>query len=415
MDQSIASLLDRLDKVSDQFLELREGVHKAVDIASSDPDMALTRARKVLEYIIRDVFERHIKEPPGTRPLENLLQRLVKDGYFPDRLDAYANTVRKLGNVGVHSFADKVTAADVYQSLTQLIPILEWYFETEWPNALGTPPAPKKAPVTTSQSARAAGTASWMKRRRYLLLSVAALFGTFLLAVGLYWLFTRAPGQAAGGVDPSTPLGLSGKANEAPAYHDGVDILVWRTAESEPRKLRLTDAGALPLVPGDQIRITARIQPAAYLYLFWIDEEGSAAPVYPWKPGKWGTRPANEKPVTALDLPEQLTKGFTITAGREGMETLILLARDTPLALDDDDLKRRLRGLPPQRPLQSARAAIWFEDGKVVENDQQRKRADFEISDINDPVLRLQERLRIDLQPLARYSAAVSFARQGGK
>ena len=50
--------------------------------------MALTRARKVLEYVIRDVYERRIKEPPGTRPLENLLQRLVKDGHFPDRLDA---------------------------------------------------------------------------------------------------------------------------------------------------------------------------------------------------------------------------------------------------------------------------------------------------------------------------------------
>ena len=98
--------------------------------------MALTRARKVLEYVVRDVYQHRIHEPPGTRPLENLLQRLVKDGFFPDRLDAYANTIRKLGNVGTHTFGEKITAADVYQSLSQLMPILEWYFEQERPEAL---------------------------------------------------------------------------------------------------------------------------------------------------------------------------------------------------------------------------------------------------------------------------------------
>ena len=88
-------------------------------------------------------------EPPGSRPLENLIQRLVKDGYFPDRLDAYATTVRKLGNVGTHTFGEKITAADVYQSLTQLTPILEWYFEVERPEAavattVEATPTPKK-------------------------------------------------------------------------------------------------------------------------------------------------------------------------------------------------------------------------------------------------------------------------------
>ena len=126
-------MLKRLDHLSDQFNDLKEGVQKAIDIAARDPEMALTRARKVLEYVVRDVYERRCNEPPGTRPLENLLQRLVKDGYFPDRLDAYAATVRKLGNVGTHTFGEKITAQDVCQSITQLMPILEWYFESERP------------------------------------------------------------------------------------------------------------------------------------------------------------------------------------------------------------------------------------------------------------------------------------------
>jgi formylglycine-generating enzyme required for sulfatase activity len=143
MDPSFEPLLRRLDHLSEQFRELRDGVQKAVLVADVDPEMALTRARKVLEYVVRDVYERRCHEPPGTRPLENLLQRLVKDGHFPDRLDAYASAIRKLGNVGTHAFGEKVTAADVYQSLTQLMPILEWYFENECPEAAGRqPPQP---------------------------------------------------------------------------------------------------------------------------------------------------------------------------------------------------------------------------------------------------------------------------------
>jgi formylglycine-generating enzyme required for sulfatase activity len=135
MEPSFQDLIARLDELSDRFADLRDGVRKAVLVADVDPEMALTRVRKVLEYMVRDVFERRVKEPPGTRPLENLLQRLVKEGFFPERLDAYATTVRKLGNVGTHSFAERVTAGDVYQSLTHLLPILEWYFEVERPES----------------------------------------------------------------------------------------------------------------------------------------------------------------------------------------------------------------------------------------------------------------------------------------
>jgi hypothetical protein len=142
MEPALQSLTDRLNQLSDQFRELRDGVQQTILIADLAPEMALTRARKVLEFVVREVFERRVKEPPGTRPLENLLDRLVKDGHFPVRLDAYAAGVRKFGNVGTHNFSERITAVDVYQSLTQLMPILEWYFEEERPDAgvsLGRP------------------------------------------------------------------------------------------------------------------------------------------------------------------------------------------------------------------------------------------------------------------------------------
>src|SRR5262249_23602707 len=124
MDPALQSLIDRLNHLSDQFGELRAGVLPAVHIADEDPEMALIRSRKVLEYVVRDVFVRRVGEPPGTRPLENLIQRLVKEGHFPTRLEAYTETIRKLGNIGAHHFGERVSASDVYQSLTQLMPIL---------------------------------------------------------------------------------------------------------------------------------------------------------------------------------------------------------------------------------------------------------------------------------------------------
>src|SRR4051794_38784602 len=135
MDPALQHLIDRLNQLSEQFEELRQGVRKAIDVATVDPEMALIRSRKVLEYVVRDVFVRRVGEPPGTRPLEGLIQRLVKDGHFPPRPEAYTESIRKLGNVGAHHFGQRISAGDVYQSLTQLMPVLEWYFEVERPEA----------------------------------------------------------------------------------------------------------------------------------------------------------------------------------------------------------------------------------------------------------------------------------------
>jgi len=123
-------LIARLDLLDLRSPDIRDGFHKAVRLASDDPEMAVTRARKVLEHVVRDVFVRRVKEPPGTRPLENLLQRLVKDGHLPERLCAYADIVRKLGSIGMHQSDETVTADDARTSLSQLMPILEWYSAT---------------------------------------------------------------------------------------------------------------------------------------------------------------------------------------------------------------------------------------------------------------------------------------------
>jgi hypothetical protein len=154
MDQPLQALLARLDCVSGPFQELRDGVRRAIRIADDDPEMALTRVRKVLEFVVREVYERRCQEPPGTRPLENLLSRLVRDGHLSTRLEAYASGVRMLGNVGTHRFGERITPADVHQSLSQLTPILDWYLQSERPDALGREGAASEQAARKPEAAR---------------------------------------------------------------------------------------------------------------------------------------------------------------------------------------------------------------------------------------------------------------------
>jgi formylglycine-generating enzyme required for sulfatase activity len=135
-DPSTQLLLRRLDQLSDEFRDLKEGVRKALNISDDDPEMALTRARKVLEYVVQDVFRLRYNEKPGSKPLEQLLHRLVSDGHIPRRLGAYANNVRELGNIGVHAHGEEVTKEDVRRSLDNLTTIIEWYFEKVRPDAI---------------------------------------------------------------------------------------------------------------------------------------------------------------------------------------------------------------------------------------------------------------------------------------
>jgi hypothetical protein len=222
---------------------------------------------------------------------------------------------------------------------------------------------------------------------------------------------TTGVGLPVAGSTKSDPIDL-GKAVPVPA--DGyIDVLAWTRADGTLRQTRLTEEGSLPLKNGDQYRVEAAVRVPAYLYLFLIDTEGEANPLYPWVPGKWGTRPANEEKQTRLDLPVRSDKGYTINGRGSGMWTLLLLARETAWEATDDEVKQLFAALPPQRPVQHPRSAVWFENGQVVKNDDARRAVSFEETEVNDPVLRMQALLRGKLQPHASLTTAVSFAKVG--
>jgi hypothetical protein len=77
----------------------------------------------------------------------------------------------------------------------------------------------------------------------------------------------------------------------------------------------------------------------------------------------------------------------------------------------DEEIRSLFVGLPPQRPVPNPRAAVWFENGRVVRNDELRQ-PQFVEEEIDDPVVRVQGLLRERLQPHASFTTAGSFVKQ---
>jgi hypothetical protein len=236
-----------------------------------------------------------------------------------------------------------------------------------------------------------------LRRRKPWGLAVAGVGVAVVLAVGFFLL--GRPGPAL------------------PALEGYVDVRIWEKGNPDRFRLRLSQEGALPLKAGDLIRIEAQLNRPAYLYLVWVDTEGKAHPAYPWVPGKWDQRPAAEKPVDRLNLPEESAPeggagGWVVPEGKPGMATVLLLARDSPLPREVD-VPALFAGLPVPE-YQNPFAVVWFRNGEVVRDEAERAAAWFNVQQINDPVLQMQALLKGRLQPHFRYTRAVSFA-NGGK
>jgi hypothetical protein len=196
-----------------------------------------------------------------------------------------------------------------------------------------------------------------------------------------------------------------------PPLKGSIDVRLFAPNDPLRQNLCLEDAEALPLRPGDEFCIEAELNRPAYAYVLWIDTEGKVLPVHPWRPGHWEDRPADDERVQRLRRPEALDHYYTIKSGTPGMETLVLLARETPLPRDVD-LQTELGELPRPKD-QGPQTTAWFENGWPVRNRRGRA-GHFDETRRDDPVLLTQQRLRQRL--LGRhfdYLLAVSFANRG--
>src|SRR5262249_52131807 len=157
----------------------------------------------------------------------------------------------------------------------------------------------------------------WLARPRRAFLAVAV--GVGLAAIGgLVWWAARRPAPAA------APEPLSGE----------LIVSIWSEDRVSKRGLRVDQPGALPARFNEGVEVEARLNQPAYVYLVLLPSQGAVVPLYPWNRDeitvKHITPVADETPRRAVRSPEAEDAEWPLD-DRDGLETVLLLARRTPL------------------------------------------------------------------------------------
>jgi hypothetical protein len=229
---------------------------------------------------------------------------------------------------------------------------------------------------------------------------VAFALGIGLLLMTAAWIYQL--GAFGGGPSHFRADENWGSSQHAAPLAGAIDVLVLTPGQRGGRLLSITNPNARPLRPHDQIRVQAELNRPAYVYLVWLDSQGEARPVYPWTKGRWSDRPARQLPVARLSLPDEADKFWTMKCDHAGMETLVLLARETPLP-DGLDLRPLFAGLPTQ-PVEDPKALVIFDGGKAVRAEGGRNRP-LETGRSRGPVL--SEPVEVEY-PLVRAQAMLA-------
>ncbi len=220
-----------------------------------------------------------------------------------------------------------------------------------------------------------------LSSKRAVLAGVSILASTALLVGAI---FVWRPWQAR--TTPEAP----GDRSAAEPLKGSVDVVVYESARApmqpfEPtrrrQRLRLHERLALPLQQRDWVRIEAKLNQPAYLYLVWIDADGKVAPLWPWlspdpeRPATWNDPRAEERPRQELILPQDLSPETNVMPlGEEpaGVVTLLLLAREKPLSNEEAGALQRLLTAWKPNPATEMVFAVWLENGKRVEDEKER-------------------------------------------
>jgi tRNA A-37 threonylcarbamoyl transferase component Bud32 len=202
---------------------------------------------------------------------------------------------------------------------------------------------------------------------------------------------------------------------EAGALTGDQVVRVW-TPQGDRTKsgLRLTDPGALPVRNGEWLRLEAQLNRPGYVYFLWVDSEGKVWPLYPWNADKivhdLDAPPPEGPPRQTLTSPEREKQGWRME-GKSGLETLLLLARQTPWPTETRlaDLVGKLPAVPLRDPLELA--VRGYDAGQPVGTvlEWQNRGPSKDVEEIDDPLLQLMDRLR----PYFPVIRAVRFAHQG--
>jgi len=137
-------LIAPFDRLPDDFGTLKKEL-RDIQIAGT-PELALLQARRGLECIIEDVYERRFREPTDKLDLVEMIEQLYKKEQLPPLIFHNAGYVRSLGNIGGHPKKSKSTARaetvskeEVRSAIGLLVPIVEWYVKASQSGELDGP------------------------------------------------------------------------------------------------------------------------------------------------------------------------------------------------------------------------------------------------------------------------------------
>jgi hypothetical protein len=209
---------------------------------------------------------------------------------------------------------------------------------------------------------------------------------------------------------PSNALPL---AAPVPAALTGeLVVRVWTPDGKGKQGWSVREPRSLPVLAGEIVRLEARLNQPAYVYLLWLDSKGQVESLYPWNDRHFGQRPPAETKQERVHTPTALDEGLPMR-GPGGLETALLLIRRTPLPADTD--LAALAGQLPATPLRDLRevAVRGFNEGQPTESleiEQHRGLGEQAVR-IDDALLKLMERLR--RQGQFDVIKTVRFAYQG--
>lgn len=195
-----------------------------------------------------------------------------------------------------------------------------------------------------------------------------------------------------------------------------VDLLVWDPDTMRRQGVRLIEPGAVPLRAGDRVRVQVQLNQPAFVYLVWLDTHGVPLPVFPWQDGQWSAPPSDDRPRQSLALPAEQDAGWPMRVDGHGVETLLLLARRQPLPPDLPLAEILTGSLSP--PLVAPARAVWFHAGRpqvaavgTSPRGPPRNRDPLlqHPVPIDDPLLKLHQRIAATLEPHFEVIHAVSF------
>jgi hypothetical protein len=190
-------------------------------------------------------------------------------------------------------------------------------------------------------------------------------------------------------------------------------VRVW--AKGLKNGLPVQQAGALPVHNGEKITLTVRLNEPAHVYLVWLDSEGGATPLHPWNPGGDIKVENVAVPPPVMDACSELSAPLPLDDGRpsgypmegkSGLETILLLARRTPLP-ENVNLTARLGKLTPAPFANDQEVAVrGLDRGVPIQPFDQFRRPGRQRAAIDDSLMQLMGRLQDDFEVIR----AVRFA-----